>query len=415
MKLLIGFILAPALAVLLGLQLKKDPGYVLISIGNWTLETSVFVFAILTLLLFMAGYLVVRYTFRLLHLRRDFHRMGSRRRHRKGQQLLTKGIQSLAEGRWATAEAAFARGAPLSETPVVHYLGAARAAQRLEATDRRDAYLEKAAELRGRDAALVAGLSRAELLLEAHQPDAAMQVLEPLHGRHPRQPRVLDMLAQCYRATGEWEKLRVVYPELKKRHAIPETRLHQLQRETWQGLLTQAAARDGLEGLKTLWKQVPRHLRDDEAVVITQAGLLRDHDDADGAAHLIRDALKKQWSDVLVVGFGQLERGHVKGQLATAEGWLKSHPDNPHLLLTAGRLAQRAGELAKARDYLERSIARMPTPDGYEALGEVLIEAKDEAGANRCFRTGLRLLSGKPEVRQADEVLPALEKDDAVA
>jgi HemY protein len=87
-------------------------------------------------------------------------------------------------------------------------------------------------------------------------------------------------------------------------------------------------------------------------------------------------------------------------QLATAEGWLTQHGEDPYLLLTLGRLAKRCQQPAKARDYLERSIQIMPTPDAYQELGELLESLHELTHAGQCFHAGLRLLVGKPQEKQ---------------
>jgi HemY protein len=70
--------------------------------------------------------------------------------------------------------------------------------------------------------------------------------------------------------------------------------------------------------------------------------------------------LKKHWRPALVNLYGRIPRESAQKQLATAEGWLKQHPDDPELLLCLGRLALVEREWVKARDYLERSHALHP-------------------------------------------------------
>ena len=59
-----------------------------------------------------------------------------------------------------------------------------------------------------------------------------------------------------------------------------------------------------------------------------------------------------------------------------------------------------------ARDYLERSIRLMPTPDAYQELGELLQSLHELTYAGQCFHAGLRLLVGKPQEKQG-AMLPA--------
>ena len=128
----------------------------------------------------------------------------------------------------------------------------------------------------------------------------------------------------------------------------------------------------------------------------------------DDAEALLREAINRRWSSKLVVGYGMLGRGNAAAQLATAEGWLARHGDDPHLLLTLGRLAKRCQQPAKARNYLERSIQIMPMPDAYQELGELLESQHELTYAGQCFHAGLRLLVGKPQEKQG-VTLPAAE------
>ena len=87
---------------------------------------------------------------------------------------------------------------------------------------------------------------------------------------------------------------------------------------------------------------------------------------------------------------------------------MAQHGDDPYLLLTLGRLAKRCQQPAKARNYLERSIQLMPTPDAYQELGELLESVHELTHAGQCFHAGLRLLVGKPQESQGT-MLPGAE------
>jgi HemY protein len=108
-----------------------------------------------------------------------------------------------------------------------------------------------------------------------------------------------------------------------------------------------------------------------------------------------------------VAGYGEIGRGNSTAQLATAEGWLKQHPQNAHVLLTCGRLARRSRQLDKARGYLEQSLKALTTPDAYQELGEVLEESGDKEGARQCYRAALNLLSGRMQEKEGVAVLAA--------
>jgi len=170
------------------------------------------------------------------------------------------------------------------------------------------------------------------------------------------------------------------------------------------------AAGGSLEALRALWKQAPVVLREeDEAFLVAYATALCECQAIEDAEALLREAIDRRWSAKLVVGYGMLGRGNATSQLATAEGWLERHGDDPYLLLTLGRLAKRCQQNAKARNYLERSIQIMPTPDAYQELGDLLESLHELTYAGQCFHAGLRLMVGKPHEWQG-AMLPATDQ-----
>ncbi|KAB2923520.1 MAG: tetratricopeptide repeat protein [Candidatus Contendobacter sp.] len=409
MKLLIGIIVTLFVSVWMALALRQDPGYAMFSIGQWTVETS-FAFLMLVLIaLFVGFYFLVRLAIRLWHTPSQTLAAHQRRLQRKARRLFNLGSRQLAAGQWAAAEKTLLKSAAHSETPALDYLSAARATHHLSDVKwRRDLHLRKAEESPDADK-LTVQLTRVEFLLEDQQAEQARPILESLHTLNPRHPGVLLWLARCYRQSGAWEPLQQLLPELQKQKVFGPESFAEIQRETYHALLQGVAAGGSLEKLRALWKQAPAPLREgDEAFLVAYATALCEFDAFDDAETLLREAINRRWNVKLVVGYGMLGRGNAAAQLAAAEGWLTQHGDDPHLLLTLGRLAKRCQQTAKARNYLERSIQIMPMPDAYQELGELLESLHELTHAGQCFHAGLRLLVGKPQEQQG-VTLPAAE------
>lgn len=407
MRLLMGVIITLFASVWMALSLRQDPGYAMFSIGQWTVETS-FAFLILFLVaLFIGFYFLVRLALRLWHTPGQTLAAHQRRLQRKARRLFNLGVRQLAAGQWAAAEKTLLRSAAHSETPALDYLNAARAVHRLnEAKWRRDLHLRKAEDAPDADALLVQ-LTRVEFLLDDQNAPQARTLLESLRTLHPRHPGVLEWLARTYRQLGAWEPLRQLLPEVQKQKVFGPELLAEMQGEVYRALLQSTAAAGPLEALRTLWKQTPATLREnDETLLVDYATALCEFNAFEEAETVLREAIGRRWSARLVVGYGMLGRGNASAQLAAAEGWLAAHGDDPHLLLTLGRLAKRCQQTAKARDYLERSIQLMPTPDAYQELGELLESLHELTHAGQCFHAGLRLLVGKPPEQQG-VTLPA--------
>lgn len=406
MKWLIGIVIALFSAVGLAWLLREDAGYVLLTVGHWTIETSVAALLVFLLIGFFVAYKLVRYTGQLLRMPRTLAEAGKRRRERRAQRLLAKGTRDLAEGRWQAAEQAFAKALPIAADPGLYLAGAARAAQHLGARDRRDRYLA-AAEKLPREAATVVGIARAEILLEEEQPEQAAEVLRKLNLLTPNRPRVLELQLDAASRLGDWEHALRLLPELRKRGALDEADYRDSQLQVARERLALVARKGTLSELQTLWGQIPKAVRANESLLIDYCGFLRDLNAADAAEKLLKQALSRQWSNALCVAFGQLGRGNAAGQLATAEAWLGAQKDNAYLHLTLGRLAARAHQLPKAKQYLEQSIRLQPMADAYQELGDVLEQMEDAGGAGACYRAGLRLLTGVEEAREG-VALPAV-------
>lgn len=410
MRFIIALVLALFAAAGIAWMLRGDPGYALVSIGSWTVETSVAFMTVFLLAFFALFYLLVRLLVGLWRVPSQARAASQSNRRRRAHRLLTRGIAQLLEGRWKTAEISLMKGAQVSSHPGLYYIGAAWAARRLGAQWRSEGYFHKADQF-SEPEALVMKLAQAELLLEDGRAAEARDMLQPLLDQQRRQPRTLELLSRSYEQLEEWENLRGLFNDLHKSRVLDETRYTDLQRQTYQALLAKVSRNGSLSDLQSLWRSLPESLRAEEALMIDYAGYLRDHDAADDAEALLRGAINRHWSDHLAVGYGQIGRGNLTAQLNTAESWLEEHRDNPHLLLTCGRLAKRSRQLEKARGYLEKSIAVLPTPDAFQALGEILEETGDLEEALRCYRTSLQLLSGHTEAKQAVAVIdssPAL-------
>lgn len=407
MRLLIGVIVTLLASVWLALLLKQDPGYAMFSIGEWTVETSFAFLLIFLTFLFIAFYFLVRLAVRLWRTPAQTLAANRRRLQKRARRLFNLGTRQMAAGQWAAAEKTLLKGAEHSETPALHYLSAARATHHLSDVKwRRDLHLRKAEDSPDADK-LTVQLARVEFLLDDRQAEQARPILESLHTLNPRHPGVLQWLARAYQHLNAWEPLQKLLPELQKQKVFGPEPFAELQKQTYRALLEITAAGGSLDKLRALWKQAPATLREeDEEFLIDYATALCEYGAVDDAEALLREAISRRWSAKLVVGYGMLERGNAAAQLATAEGWLAQHGDNPYLLLTLGRLAKRCQQHAKARNYLERSIQLMPSPDAYQELGELLEAQHELTNASQCFHAGLRLLVGKPQEKQG-AMLPA--------
>lgn len=393
MRFLIAIIVALLAAVVLGLVLVREPGYVLIALGEWSLETTLSLLVFALLLGFAALYLALRFFAGLRRAPQRLQHWDRRRKALRARNALNRGLIELSEGNWSGAEKRLLKHVGDSDNPLMNYLAAARAAQQQGAHERRDHYLRLAH--RGVPAADIAvGLTQAELQIAHRQMEQALATLTHLRTIAPRHGYVLKMLMRLYERLQDWEHLRDLLPELRRRSVLSVDEADRLEIRLHGELLARAARGRDLEHLRDAWNRVPRRLMHDAGLVLAYATHLHAlGEDADAEIQL-RAALKRDWDERLVDLYGRLSGTDAALQLSHAEDWLRTHDRNPVLLLALGRLALRAGLWGKARGYLEATVGVAPTVEGYHLLGNLAERLEDGALATDCYRKGMTLATG---------------------
>jgi HemY protein len=410
MKVVIFALIVLILAISLGLFARDDPGYMIIGYGQWVIETTLVLAAIILGLAFIGGYLALRLA---SHTWRAPQRLGEsrqRRRTSRANKMLIEGLIDLEEGNWNRAERALIKDIAYSNTPILNYITAARAAQNQGAYERRDHYLDLAREA-APAANFAVELSQAELQINSGQFNQALAALSHLRKLDPKHPQPLKLLKSLYLQQQDWGQLLGLLPELRKRRLINKEEAQSLEVMAHVELLQKAARSESNAYLIEEWKSVPNHLRRHPRIVAAYVYALLERDEQDLAEQLLQDTLKRNWSDELVYLYGVVRSSDRVAQLTRAESWLSEHGNNPWLLLTLGRLAQYNSLWGKARQYLENSITYGPRPEAYRELGKVLEEIGDSEAALECYSKGLSMATGGVMKEEAKFILPEIARE----
>lgn len=391
MKLLITFTLSLLIGTGLIWAAGFDPGFVLLKYGGWSVETSLIVFVVAFILLLIATYCVLISFVFAKQAPKKIAAWQQLRRHRRAQQALTQGLITLEEGRWQKAERLLVRHAGHSETPLLHYLAAARATQKQGESARRDHYLRLAHQTTA-GADIAVGVVQAELQLAANQKEQALATLQHLHEVSPKHPYVLQLLQQLYLAMKQWHKVQEVLPDLRKRHALSSAEVKALSVNVAVEQMTAAFASNDWQQMNTVWQRSSSPIRRTEAMLSVYVQGLQQQNKGKQADALIEDYLATNWSDQLVYYFGKLVAGDSLAQLAKAEKWLRNRQDNPCLLLILGRLSASNKLWAKAEQYLLASLKYGETGETYQVLARVLAENNKEDQVVDAYQKGLAFM-----------------------
>ncbi|MGB1560367.1 MAG: heme biosynthesis HemY N-terminal domain-containing protein [Sinimarinibacterium flocculans] len=383
-------VVALALGAAAAWYLRDETGYVLVGFRGWVLETSLLGLLLGLAVLVFATWLLLRLLVGSVRLPQSLRTMIDRRRRERAQRSFETGLLHLLEGDWRRAEVELVRRAADHHAAQLNYLGAARAAQRLGAGERRDHYLRLATGL-APDIERAALLTQAELQIERGEFVAARETAERLRQMDARQPYAVELLAEALHGLGEWEALHLLLQDAAATANLnPSKRRAMLERALGERLrLAEGEAR--LERVKALWAQTPTDARQWPVVRLQYARSLARLNAQAEAMALASDTLAREWDAGLAELYGQLEPADALGQLAAIEQWLTRYGERPELLIAAGRACLRNRLWGKARSYLDAVVKLAPSAAAYLALARVCEQTQQPEEAQRFYRQGLEL------------------------
>ncbi|MGY3924157.1 tetratricopeptide repeat protein [Aeromonas jandaei] len=370
--------------LIFGPQASGNKGYVLIALGNYTIESSV-TSAVILAVLFYGALLIVEWLLgRVFGLRRKTLGWYGSRRRRKANQQTVAATLAMAEGHYSQAEKLMLKGASNSDTPLLNYLSAAKAAQARGDDVRRDQYLQKAQEENPK-AELALTLTQTQLQIEQGQYDTALAMLESVYALNPRHPMVLDQLRQVHLARHDWAALCDLIPTLHKVGKLTPKQEEELLQQAWNGRLQQAAS--NLETLKAVWQELPRKLRLEPELLASYGDLLRGLGADSEAASLWQEALRKQVIPQLLSRLPKLKLDNYQPLLAL----LQKQQGQPEVDNALAQLYLLAGQLDEAQKLLEQQVEKAPSAAVYHALGQVMDKRRLTNKANEYYRQALDL------------------------
>ncbi len=393
MKLLIQTIIMLSAGIALAIFVKDDPGYVLLGYGNYSIETSMAIFAVASIAIIFVSYFLIRLLGGIVHSPSNYRKWQGRRRDRVANTALTRGLLAQAEGKWRQSEKALLTYAKKTES-AVNYLAAAKSAQAQGATERVNQYLDMAQATEPTANAAIR-LTQAELLIDSRQFDRAEAALIRIRQEDPKNTRAIILLTKLCQESKNWNKLSELMYDIKRNKIYSPNVYHELEKQVHTELLRESCASDSLIEVRNSWSIIPKNLQKDADLISILANKLISEDKPEEAEPLLRTAIKQHFSDQLVYLYGLLYTSNPYGELSTAEKWYKTNTQNPTLLLTLGRLSSRSELWGKARSYLETSVEFGGGPEAYHALAQVLEHIDEPTLAANAYRKGLEIASGK--------------------
>jgi len=371
MKRLIFYFIILLIAIWIGLQIQTDSGYVLITYRKWTIETSLWLAVFILFLTYSLLYAFMRFIKNSRHLSQRLHTWSFLRRKRKANSLTSQGLCQLAEGHWKHAEKTLLKAARDSDTPLINYLAAAKAAQEQQAFNARDDYLKQAADST-ESSEIAVGLTKAQLQLKGQQLEQALATLQYLNQQAPKHSFVLKLLVTVSQKLNDWTHIKNVLPQLKKQKIFSSEDMHSLELLTYQALLKQLCQKHDATAIENMWHALPKKLKQQSTCVLMYTQQLLQQKQNEKALQLLARTLNKTWDATLMEAYCEIQAEHPKKQLKTAQAWIKKHGESANILYYLGRLCMQYQWWEQARDYLAQSANKDEQPNTFFDLARVM-------------------------------------------
>lgn len=376
--------------------LWRGDGYLLIAYGTKTIEMTLWVAALMLVVLYALVWFARKMLSGGVEMVRRFREIFLFGSVERAQKRAATGMVDYLTGDWLEARKKLVRTFDKVEYPLANYIAAARSSFEMGDEAEADNILDKALSIANSE--LPVALTRARLHVQAGRYEDAINILKPIDIKMPRQAAVLDLMHHIYIAQKNWRALEDLFPAMRKAKVLSNVEFEALERmlaiEKMKALNEQVKSllvAERLPALQTLWRSYARSLQKQPEVVTAYAEALATHYQDQEAEVLVRKTLNSQWYAPLVNLYGRLQVKEIHAQVRTLESWLKSRPQDAELLLALGRVMSRNQQSEIARDYFQRSMNLQASVETAMELARLMEKMGDHRKSSELYQQGLLL------------------------
>lgn len=379
------FIVVVLIALIAAPAMVDNKGYVLISMGNLVVETSVVALGIMLLGAIVIWMLASMLFGRVIRFTRFSGSWFGGRAARKKQRAFYRSIQALAEGEWDAATKA-AEIAEQGEFEGVNYLVSAQAAVARGRQDTATRKLNEAAEYPS--SALAARVTLARMALAAQQPKDALAELDKLDDKQKATRPAITLRVQALAESNQWATLESELDGYKK---VLGDQYTVWSKQIAKGRLAEVASKQGAIQLKTFWESLPRKQRNDVGYQAAYAEQLLAQGMHQEAQSVLLGWQKRGPQAAFLPLLKQLALPNPAPTIQALEKWIKADEENAELYRILGQVAYRANDLALANKALQKAMKLQPTQEGLLLLAEINEKARDHESALAYYKQSIAL------------------------
>jgi HemY protein len=362
MRLFLWLVALMAAAIGIAVTARFNPGNVVLFYPPHRIDMSLNFFCVLAAALFVFLYAVLRALRATLKMPAKVAAYRQQKRERDGNKGLREALKALFEGRFGHAEKAAIRASELPENAGVAALIGARAAHRMRQGARRDQWLAKLNDDNAMKTARL--MTMTELLVDDHQPEAALDAVRELNASGTRHIHALQWSLKAQQQAKNWPEVLRLVRSLDKHRALHPALSARLRELAYADLLSDHT--NDAESLQRVWATVPNSDRVKPYVACLAATALNARGLHDEARMVAEESLAADWDDRVIRAYREAAApagsAALLAQIEACEKWLHSRPTDAELALTLGSLCLKQKLWGKAQRYLEQALSDASDP-----------------------------------------------------
>lgn len=378
------------IAVIAGLFIYQDPGYMFISYKTWGVEMPLWLAVVLAFLSFIILLLLFKIIGFLIHLPQKVSNWRARKGWNYTKINSNLSLLAICDEDWSSVKKHADKAIKLHDQFLMNYILAGLASYQQKDDEGLNHYFHLA-QKNIPDAQVFISLIRAWVQWQNGHLEVAKNILLELYSHFSSKKLVVRWLYQVCLESQDWHHLEKILPAIEDTHVLDKEKLHELEGAIYLHRLHNLSLQEHSD-LNEFWSTVPRYLKKESKFVAQYIESLIQHGQNDLAWKLLVNQLKVDWNDHLVALISQIHLSDTSSQLSIAEKWLHQHADDPNLLLQLGKLCMRLSLWGKARDYFEKAIKIKPIAEHYMALAKLHESLHETEQALNCYRLAFQTI-----------------------
>ena len=385
MKWIIALVVIIILGAIIGPMASGNAGYVLVQFAGVAIETTVVGLFVVTVVAVAVLAVVWSLLRRLLSKTRQGRKWLANRSERKAQTMYQQGIRELLNDEPNKAAESFAKAYKKAPDNNLAALTAATAC--LDKDAGKATYWQEEADSFYEDSDTLLQLVVIEQQVKVN-PAEADRKIQSLLKTKPHTANVLKLAYRVFSASGNWQQLKDLLPELRQVTDLAPAEFERLEYQVYFERFV-AEGRKSNEMLYNEWRSLPSKQRADATVRLSYAAALKHLGDHEISARVILKGLKRGDLEPAAVNSLHLFNAKSEKLLEFVQAQLKQNPESRDYLYALAQIAMDNQDFSLAQRALKKLAEIEPGSHVYRLLGDAYHALGDSQLAANAYKEAL--------------------------